>query len=103
MKFRRAKATTLKALAGVDGTYPGASNLGYERFKNYIRTKRLKGAGGSVHAQDAYGICYYRPTENAMAAEDALLKRCVRGSCPYNVHRRSNVSDGPGYVYVLCD
>lgn len=64
-------------------------------------------AGGSSHtntkrqARDEFNIVYYCYTRNVKRLETKLLTTCALEGCKYNVRVRSNVSEGPGFVYVL--
>jgi hypothetical protein len=43
------------------------------------------------------GVMYYSKTTNMQLAENKLLEHNTR----HNKHKRSNIGDGPGYVYVI--
>ena len=56
----------------------------------------------SQYRRDGYtGTFLYAPTQNMKKAEDKLLECTKTGTCPCNVQGKSNVPEGPGYVYVI--
>ncbi len=62
----------------------GATEDPYKRSKQYEK--------------DGYsGVMYISKTNNMLFAEDKLLEHNTR----HNIHKRSNVADEPGYVYVI--
>ena len=45
---------------------------------------------------------YFAKTSNMNTAENQLLAECAeRGACSFNVHRHSNMSAAPGYIYAI--
>ena len=56
----------------------------------------------SQYKREGYtGTFNYAPTQNMKKAEDKLLECTDTGTCPCNKQTKSNVSEEPGYVYVI--
>ena len=59
-----------------------------------------KRRAGEYRREGWTGTMYYCKTSNMRFAEDKLLKAC---NCPANKQRKSNVSEDPGYVYLIVE
>ena len=61
-------------------------------------TKDHEQRKGQYEREGYSGTMYYANTDNMKSAEDKLFKIKVP---PENVQTRSNISEEPGYVYVI--
>lgn len=57
----------------------------------------------SQYEREGYsGIMYFARTENMKRAEDKLLEIAMENdSGKWNVHEKSNVGEGDGYIYAI--
>lgn len=94
MKFLQVDMEFLISAADSDSAYAGGSCVrSLAAFHAYIQNKTIDGVPVTAY----FRWCYFRKTQNVMAAEDRLL-HAVPG---LNLHDLSNCREAPGFVYVL--